>query len=372
MDAASEKALGIAVKTAFREGRSPSPDEPGEPRGALLGSALLRNDYLYVWSHHMPKVDRIVAGLCTVLLAASLSACAGGGGTIATVNGQAISKADFDSKLEQSPAALSTLQQMVREMLINQYAQKNNIVVTDKDIAAKEDQIKANFPAGSWDQMLKARGLTEADVHNALREQIIIDDAVGKDIKISDAQIKQYFDKNHAQFDQPATVDARHILVPDLKTAEKVEADLKAGKDFAAEAKQYSTDPGSKDQGGELGTFPRGRMVPAFDKAAFTQPVGVVGPPVKSPFGYHIIEVEKRTPAVKATLANTHDKISQLLREQQEAPLIQPFLANLQQSANIQVSDPRYAAAFPSPPPSIAPPASSAPEASTAPSASPK
>ena len=316
----------------------------------------------------MPKADRIVAGLCTVLLATSLTACASGG-TIATVNGQTISKANFDSKLESSPAALSTLQQMVREMLLTQYAQKNNIVVTDQQIADRENSIKAQFPPGSWNDMLKSRGLTETDVHNALRDQIIIDDAVGKDIHVSDAQIKAYFDKNHAQFDQPATVDARHILVPDLKTAEKVENDLKHGANFAAEAEKYSTDPGSKDKGGELGTFRHGQMVPAFDKAAFSQPVGVVGPPVKSPFGYHIIEVESRTPAVIATYANTKDKIADLLREQQEAPLVQPFLMDLQNKANIQISDPRFAAAFPSPPPSEAPAeTTAAPAATTAPS----
>jgi foldase protein PrsA len=308
----------------------------------------------------MPKADRIVAGLCTVLLATSLTACASGG-TIATVNGQAISKADFDTKLESSPTATSTLQQMVRDALINQYAQKNNITVTDDQIAAKEDQIKANFPPGSWSDMLKSRGLTEDDVHSALREQIIIDDAVGKDIHITDAQIKDYFTKNHAQFDQPAQVQARHILVPDLKTAQKVEADLKGGANFAAEAQKYSTDPGSKDKGGELGTFRRGQMVPAFDAAAFTQPVGVVGPPVKSPFGYHIIQVEKRTDAVKATFANTKDKIADILRQQQEAPLVQPFLMDLQNKASIQVGDPRFAAAFPSPPPSA--PAGQAPPA---------
>jgi foldase protein PrsA len=315
----------------------------------------------------MPKADRIVAGLCTMLLATSLTACASGG-TIATVNGQAISKADFDNKLESSPAALSTLQQMVREELLTQYAQKNNITVSDAQIAAKEDQIKANFPPGSWSDMLKSRGLTEQDVHNALRDQIIIDQAVGKNINVTDAQIKQYFDKNHAQFDQPASVQARHILVPDLKTAQKVEADLKGGANFATEAQKYSTDPGSKDKGGELGTFRRGQMVPAFDAAAFSQPVGEVGPPVKSPFGYHIIQVEKRTPAVTATFANTKDKIADILRQQQEAPLVQPFLQDLQSKANIQVSDPRFSAAFPSAPPAAAPAASSA--ASPAPAGS--
>ena len=315
----------------------------------------------------MPKAHRIVAGLATAFLAASLAACGSGGGAIATVNGTPISKADFDNKLEGSPAALGTLQQMVREELINQYAKTNNITVTDDEIAKREDELKANFPAGSWDEMLKSRGLTETDVHNALREQIIIDKAVGKDVHVTDAQIKQYFDKNHAAFDKPEQVKARHILVPDLKTAQKVEADLKSGKDFAAEAKQYSTDPGSKDKGGELGTFRRGQMVPAFDKAAFSLPVGQVSEPVKSPFGYHIIQVESRDPGQKATLENSKDRIAELLRQQQEAPLIQPFLQDLQAKANIQVNDPRFAAAFPSPAASAAPAATAA-----APAASPK
>lgn len=315
----------------------------------------------------MPKVLRLTAGLATALLAASLTACASSG-AVATVNGTPISKAAFDSKLESSPAALGTLQQMVREELLNQYAKQNNITISDADIQKAEDQLKANFPAGSWDQMLQARGLTEADVHNALREKLIIDKAVGSGIKVSDAQIKQYFDKNHAAFDKPEQVRARHILVADLKTAQKVEADLKAGKHFAAEAEKYSIDPGSKDKGGELGWFRRGQMVPAFDKAAFSLPIKQISAPVKSPFGYHIIEVEARQPGVKATLANTHDRIEDMLRQQQEAPLIQPFLMGLQQKANIQVTDPRFQAAFPTPVPA---PSAAATAAAPAASSSP-
>ncbi len=323
----------------------------------------------------MPNLSRAVAGLATLLLAAGLCACSGGG-ALATVNGQTISKSDFDTKLESSPAAISTLQQMVREILLQQYAQKNNITVSDADIAAREDQYKANFPPGQWDEMLKSRGLTEDDVHKLISDQIIIDKAVGKNVAISDAQIKAYFDKNHAAFDKPAQVDARHILVADLKTAQKVEADLKAGKDFAAEAKEYSIDPGSKDKGGELGEIRHGQMVPAFDAAVFSLPVNVISAPVKSPFGYHIIQVESRTPGQKATLANTKDKIADLLRQQQEAPLIQPFLADLQTKANIQISDPRFQAAFPSPEPTpppaqAAPPAGAAPNGAVSPAASP-
>lgn len=310
----------------------------------------------------MSKAHFIIAGL----LAVSLAACSGGG-SIATVNGQAISRSDFDSKLEGSPAARSVLQQMVQSQLLDQYASKNHITVSDTDITAKEDQIKANFPAGSWDQMLQARGLTEADVHDALRDQIIIDKAVGGNIKISDADIKAYFDKNHAQFDTPESATAKQILVYTLPKAEQVEGLLKKGGNFAALAKQYSQDPGSRDRGGELGTFRHGQMMPTFEKAAFSQPIGAVGPPVKSPYGYHIIVVESRTQAAKATLASAHDKIADLLRAQQEAPLAQPFITNLLTSAKIDVQDQRFASLFPSPPPSAAPAASVSPAASAAP-----
>jgi foldase protein PrsA len=315
----------------------------------------------------MSKAQRILTGLAGLLAATLLAACASGGGSIATVNGQPISQSEFENKLEGSPVARNVLQQLVQEALIEQYAKNNNLTVTDAEISAREDQLKANFPNGSWEDMLKSRNLTEADVKTALREQIILDKALAKDVNITPAQVKQYFDKNHAAFDKPEQVQARHILVPDLATANKIEAQLKSGANFADLAKQYSTDPGSKDKGGELGFFRRGQMVPAFDKVAFTLPVGAISQPVKSPFGYHIIQVEAKQPGQTATLANSTERITEMLRQQQEAPLIQPFLQGLQQKATITVNDPRFADLFPSPAPAgggAASPASPAPAGS--------
>jgi foldase protein PrsA len=314
----------------------------------------------------MSTAQRITAGLAALLIGMSLAACANGG-TVATVNGEPISQAAFQTRLEASPVARQVLQQMVQDTLIEQYAKNNNISVSDADVAAREEQLKANFPAGSWDEMLKARGLTEDDVRSALREQLILDKALAKDVTITPAQIQSYFNKNHAAFDTPEQVTARHILVPNLATANKVEAALKSGGNFATLAKQYSIDPGSKDKGGDLGTFRRGQMVPAFDKVAFSAPVGAISAPVKSPFGYHIIQVTARTPGQKATLASATDRITDMLRQQQESPLIQPFLQNLQQKANIQVTDARFADLFPPSAAAAAPPASSPAAASPAP-----
>ncbi|MBV8066643.1 MAG: peptidylprolyl isomerase [Candidatus Eremiobacteraeota bacterium] len=309
----------------------------------------------------MSKALRITVGLAGLLMGTVLAACSGGG-AVATVNGQPISQATFDSRLEQSPLARTVLQQLVQETLIEQYAKNNNITVTDADIDARETQIKASFPAGTWDEMLRARGLTETDVRSALREQIMLDKALAKDVNITPAQVSAYFKKNHATFDKPEQVTARHILVPTLPQANMIEAKLKAGGNFAALAKQYSTDPGSKDKGGELGSFRRGQMVPAFDKYAFSAPIGQISPPIKSPFGYHIIQVESRTPGQQATLASATPQIMDTLRQQQEAPLIQPFLQGLQQKATIVVNNPQFAGLFPA----QQPVASAAPAASAA------
>jgi foldase protein PrsA len=111
-------------------------------------------------------------------------------------------------------------------------------------------------------------------------------------------------------------------------------------------------------------------MVPAFDKAAFSLPIGQVSAPVKSPFGYHIIQVSARIPAQKATLASATSQIVETLTQQQEAPLIQPFLQNLQSKAVVVTTNPAFAGLFPTPMASEAP-ASSAPAASAAASPAP-
>jgi foldase protein PrsA len=316
----------------------------------------------------MSRKLRAAGAFGTAALCVSLAACSSGssGGNIAAVNGQNITRADFDHRLESSPAARQTLTQLVQQALIDQYAKNNKVDVSQADITKRENDIKAKYPPGQFEQILKQQGLTEQDVQSILRQQIVLEKAVAPQIHVSDADVKAYFDKNHAQFDKPEQVQARHILVPDLKTANMVEAKLKAGGDFAALAKQYSTDPSSKDKGGELGAFGRGQMVPQFQDAAFGAKVGTITAPVKSPFGYHIIEVEKKIPATKATFASVHDQIKTQLTQQQETQAIPAFLQQIRATAKIDVYDDRYKDAFP---PAVPPPATSG-AAAPAPAAS--
>ncbi len=197
--------------------------------------------------------------------------------------------------------------------------------------------------------MLKSRGLTEADVRSALREQLILDKALAKDVTITPAQIRDYFNKNRASFDKAEQVTARHILVPNFGAREYRRSGLESGAELRGARQKVLNRSWSKDKGGELGTFRRGQMVPAFDKYAFSAPIGAISAPIKSPFGYHIIQVESRTPGQKATIASATPQIVDTLRQQQEAPLIQPFLQGLQQKATIVVNDPQFAGLFPTP-----------------------
>lgn len=314
----------------------------------------------------MSKLIRTAAAVAIAIVGVTFTGCSGssGGGDIAAVNDTKIPRAEFDKRLESSPTAKQVLTQLVQQALIDQYGKDQKINIAQADVDKKETEIKAKYPPGQFEAILKQQGLSETDVQAILRQQLIIEKAVAPMVHVSDSDIKAYFDKNHATLDKPEQVRARHILVADEKTANTIESKLKAGGKFADLAKQYSTDPSTKDKGGELGFFGKGQMVPAFQTAAFSLPVGAISAPVKSPFGWHIINVEEKKPATVATLASTRQQIKDTLTQQQEQQQIPVFLQGLRAKANIQVFDDRFKDAFPPPeptPPPAAAPASSAP-----------
>ncbi|MES2857319.1 MAG: peptidylprolyl isomerase [Bdellovibrionota bacterium] len=136
----------------------------------------------------------------------------------------------------------------------------------------------------------------------------------------SEQKIKNYYDGNKQQFSTEESVRARHILISSegdepkaLATATQLKARLDKKEDFAKLAKEFSTDPGSKSQGGDLGTFKRGQMVDEFDQVAFSAPVGQISEPVKSQFGYHIIQVQEKKPAETRTIEAARSDIARTL-----------------------------------------------------------
>ena len=293
------------------------------------------------------------AGIAASLLT---SACSAEDKTLVSANGYKVTKGELDAKLEAQPVAGQVLRSMVEQALVFQYGKDHNITVTDAEIDSKIADIKQRLNDQQLDMALKQQGMTQQDLRDILRQQLIIKKAVDATIHVSDKQLSDYLAQNHAVLDQPAQVQARHILVSSLPTAQMIEAKLKSGGDFAALAKQYSTDPGTKDKGGELGFFTRGAMVKEFSDAAFSMKVGQISQPVHSPYGWHVIQVEATKPAMVATVANSRQKILDNMLSAQEQTQYPTFMEKLMSGANVTVSDPQFSDTFPSPQPAASGP----------------
>ena len=157
-----------------------------------------------------------------------------------------------------------------------------------------------------------------AQVEKDLLTQMTINKVLSE-VTVTDEDAKKYYKENKTQFDQPATVSAKHILVDNEELCSDVKNKVENGElSFEEAAKQYSTCP-SKEQGGSLGVFGRGMMVPEFEEAAFALDLEKVSEPVKTQFGYHLIKVDTKNEAKAASFDEVKNKIvQQLIQKNQE------------------------------------------------------
>ena len=325
---------------------------------------------------------RLLAPLALVVLL--VAACGGSStkvpsGAVAVVGKDKVSRTAFDGLVTQArrtykaqkrtfPKAGSpeyqALQTQAVEFLIQrqEFAQRANdlgIKVTDKQVEDRLAQIKKQYFGSSekkYQAQLKTQGLTDAEVHDDIRSQLIseaIFNKVTKDVKVSDADITAYYNAHNSQYGQPQSRDVRHILVKTLAQAQSIDQHLRAdkGSDFATYAKKFSQDPGSKNQGGKL-TITKGQTVPAFDQAAFTLPTNAISTPIKTQFGYHIIQpLSAVRPAKTTPLKDVKASIEQQLLQQKKNAAMTKWVDDTKKSF-CKGGKVRYAAGFtPSPDP---------------------
>jgi len=292
--------------------------------------------------------------LLAVLVPAVLAGCGGTkvpAGAIAAVGSGVVTQQQFDAIWSQAEAQYkntagapafpkagsagydqlkaSIVNYLMQNEVIKQQAAKLGVTVTAAALDARVKQITTQVGGQTkLDALLKKNAVTMADLRAQLQAQMLQDAVKAKvaaQAKITPAQIKAYFENpaNSHQFQTAATATAKHILVPSQALALKIQKMLQANNtpaEWAKLAKQYSIDPGTKNKGGDLGSFASGAMVKPFNTAAFSLKIGTVSAPVKTQFGYHIIEVTKRTPASNMTLAQATAQIkSTLLYTQQTA-----------------------------------------------------
>lgn len=229
--------------------------------------------------------------------------------------------------LEQQPQFKATiLQRIVQGMVLSKIAKDNGF---DKRPDIKEQ--------------------IELMTNDLLASQYLLKEVVGK-INVTEEDISLYYKAHLEEFRTPEMVRARHILVKVEKSAQeddkkkakdKIEdilKKLKAGEDFAKLASEFSDDPGSKNKGGDLGFFPKGRMVPDFEKVAFSLKPNEVSDIVETPFGYHIIKIEEKKESVQEPLEKVKDKVREKVFADLRKARVDEFVEKAMKDAGVELN----------------------------------
>jgi foldase protein PrsA len=283
---------------------------------------------------------------------------------LAVVNGVEIPKSAVDTQIAQmkkaSPASFEgtsgaqveqqyraqVLNSLIQLELIKEAAKTLNVTVTTKQIDDYVTQLQTQYGgAPALDTAMKAAGFDMTTLRAQITNNLLADAVSSKvttgQVTVTDAQIKTYYDQNKSQFATPAQVHAEHILVAtkDKALAQTIFAQVKAGGDFAALAKKNSTDPGSKNSGGDLGWAAPTAYVTQFAGAVSAMKVNEVRL-VQTQYGWHIIKLLGRRPAAQQTLVQATAQIKSTLQQTKRSELFGAYIADLQKKATIQVLDP--------------------------------
>src|SRR6476620_11522622 len=300
--------------------------------------------------------------LPALLLVVLLAACGGGGSSgpvpadaIAQVDSTPISKTSFTALMSVACARYKAQGQacpkvgtptysslrdsavtfLVQQEELTEEAKKLGVTVTQKDIDKQVEQIKKTYYQGNekkFEDALKKDDITLSQLEQyELRPNLLgqkLQAKVTSDVKVSDAAAQKDYNANKATYVTPKTREIRHILVSSKSLADTIETKLKNGASFAALAKKYSKDTGSAAHGGKSGACQQ--TVPPFDKAAFSLKTNELSQPVKSVYGWHIIQALGAVkPSHTQTFAEVKSAIETNLAGQQKQTAWQAWLAKM-------------------------------------------
>lgn len=288
---------------------------------------------------------------------------------VAKVNGKDITEGDIQKVLamfmkqmagqippdQMKEALLSIRERILDELIMRSVVldevTKQGIRLSDAEFNADKADMAKELPQGATlESYMAETGTTETEMREQMAARKMIMAIAEKLAKPSAEEIQAYYDKNKESFNQGESVNASHILIKvdpteddAAKTAKRARIEglrkqLLEGADFKEIAKANSDCP-SASGGGDLGAFGRGQMVPAFEEAAFTQPVGKVGEVIETQFGYHLILVSGRTEAKVLEFKEVQSDISDTLDSQKKQDAVREFVDGLRAKAAIQRFD---------------------------------
>lgn len=313
--------------------------------------------------------------MIVVILGIMTTAC-GSKGPVAVVNGTEISLPNFEKTVSTYKESVQKiygtdlwnqeigegvkykdelkkviLTQMIQEELVYQEAKKEKLEAKQEDVDIKFKELKASIEKDKdYAKFLKDNGIDDEFLKSQLKKDISIQNykaKFDKDTKVSDEEMKKYYEENKDKYIEDK-VKASHILISTVdektkkpvsdekkkeakKKAEEIYKKVKAGDDFTKLAKEYSADEYSAVNGGDLGFFERGKMVPEFEKVAFSLEKGKISEIVETQFGYHIIKVTDKV-YKEYSFDEVKDKIKQELLYQKYTEKVK----KLEESATIE------------------------------------
>ncbi len=271
-------------------------------------------------------MKNVVIGLC---LALCLFACdkKDNGKVLVTINNDKITLTEFNKELDKIPMNMkmmvasesgkkSYLDRLIIKKLLLAEAAKNKIE-NDKDFQNKVAELK--------------EGLI---IETLLKKKL------SSDAKMSDEEIKKYYEANKEKFKKEREINTRHILLKSEEEAKQVKEKLQAGEDFAELAKRYSIDPNAKVTGGEVGFHPKGTLLPEYEAAAFKLTrVGQTSGIVKTQFGYHIIRLEGTKPPAYVSFEEVKDFIKQQLMKERQKEIVEKYIEELKKNSKITINE---------------------------------
>jgi len=287
---------------------------------------------------------------------------------VARVNGEDVKKSELEMAIrsledrarstvpaaERDAVYRQVLDRLIGFHLLVQEAKARKVVAPPWEVDSQIEQIKKQFPSeDAFTQMLQSRGVTaeklRADTAQTIAVNVMLKAELEPKVAVTADAGKKFYDENKARFRQDDSVHASHILIRTPENADaaarakaKSQADdllaqVTKGGDFAGLAKKYSQDPGSAPNGGDLGFFSKGQMVPAFEQAAFGLKPGQTSGVVETPFGYHIIRVSETKAGRDLTYEEVKGQIEEYLKQQLRDQKSQEFVDQLRAKGKIQI-----------------------------------
>jgi len=273
----------------------------------------------------------------TLTLAASILALAACNGDSASDSSEVIvtSKAGDISKNELYEEMKASVGKQALQVLIIEKVLASEYEVSDKEVTAQFNTEKEQM-GESFEQYLAEQGQTEESYKKYIRLNLLQEKALTEGVEVSDEEIKTQYENMKTE------LNARHVLLADEETAKEVKKKLEGGADFAAVAKEFSTEPAAQESGGELGWFTSDKMVKEFSDAAYALEVNEFSEPVQSQHGFHIIQVtdKRETEAEVGTLEEEKEAITKKLQlAKADTAALLPKVSKLMKDAKIDIKD---------------------------------